>query len=379
LGQPLIIFTDSRWELSNYSSYCNNFFAKNILLSCFFVSFLLAYLEAMNSENSIDQIFVRRLTDYILSNLEKEHFGAAELSQAVGQSRSTIHRKLKAITQKSLSHYICEIRLNKAYEMLTNHAGTASEIAYKVGFSSPAYFNKCFHNYFGFPPGELKKGSHDSVGPQIIPPPELGKKSVPKQMGFQFFMRKFRLKKRWIIISTGLIFLIFFGYAGYDQFFSDQKTDPVFQAAIHSKSIMVQPFKNISGNKLNQSFADGIMEELLDCISRIENLKLVSRTSAEQASEKNLSIHQIARRMNIDYVLEGSVRSDDNKLKVAVQLIDTKHDIQIWSEQFEHKIEDLLAVQSEIASHIVMEIKGIIRTSENEQPNIDKLNPLLRK
>ncbi len=169
-----------------------------------------------------------------------------------------------------------------------------------------------------------------------------------------------------MLISTCLIFLIFFGYAGYDQFFSDQKTDSIFQAVIHSKSIMVQPFKNISDNKLNQSFADGIMEELLDCISKIENLKLVSRTSAEQVSEKNLSIHQIARRLNIDYVLEGSVRSDDNKLKIAVQLIDTKGDIQIWSEQFEHKIEDLLAVQSEIASHIVMEIKEIIRVSENE-------------
>ena len=333
----------------------------------------------MNSENSVDQIFVRRLTDYILSNLEKEHFGAAELSQAVGQSRSTIHRKLKAITQKSLSRFICELRLNKAYEMLTNQAGTASEIAYKVGFSSPAYFSKCFHNYFGFPPGKLKKGSHDSVDHQIIPPPEQGKNTIPRQKDFQFLKRKFRLKNRWMLISTGLIFLIFFGYAGYDQFFSDQKTDTIFQAVIHSKSIMVQPFKNISDNKLNQSFADGIMEELLDCISKIENLKLVSRTSAEQVSEKNLSIHQIARRMNIDYVLDGSVRSYDNNLKVAVQLIDTKRDIQIWSEQFEHKIEDLLAVQSEIASHIVMEIKEIIQTSENEQPNIDKHNPLPQK
>jgi TolB-like protein/AraC-like DNA-binding protein len=367
------------WKHSIFFSCRNNFFTKNILLSCFFVSFLLAYLEAMNSENSVDQLFVRRLTDYILSNLEKEHFGAVELSQAIGQSRSTIHRKLKACTQKSLSHFICELRLNKAYEMLINHAGTASEIAYKVGFSSPAYFNKCFHNYFGFPPGELKKGNHDSVVPQIISQSELEKYNVTSQLGFQPLMSKLRLKNRWIIISTGLIFLIFFGYAGYDQFFSVPKKDSIFQAEIQSKSIMIQPFKNISDNKLNQSFADGIMEELLDCISRIENLKLVSRTSAEQASEKNLSIHQIARRMNIDYLLEGSVRSDDDKLKVAVQLIDAKRDIQIWSEQFERKIEDLLMVQTEISSHIVMELEKIIRTSENEQSKIDQLNPILRK
>jgi TolB-like protein len=142
---------------------------------------------------------------------------------------------------------------------------------------------------------------------------------------------------------------------------------------------MIHPFKMISDNKLNQSFADGIMEELLDYISKIENLKLVSRTSAEQVHERNLSIHQIARRMNVDYVLDGSVRSDDDNLKVAVQLIDTKRDIQIWSEQFERKIEDLLTVQSEIASHIVMEIKEIIRTSENEQLNIDKHNLLPQK
>jgi len=330
----------------------------------------------MNYEKSVDQIFVSRLTDYILSNLEKEHFGAEELSQAVGQSRSTIHRKLKASTQKSLSRFICELRLNKAYEMLINHAGTASEIAYKVGFSSPAYFSKCFHNYFGFPPGELKKGSHDSVDHQIIPPKEQGKNIIPRQTDFQFLKRNFRLKNRWMLITAGLIFLIFFGFAGYDQFFSNQETDSVFHAVIRTKSIMIQPFKNISENKLNQSFADGIMEELLDCISKIENIKLVPHASAVQVSVRNLSIHQIARRMNIDYVLDGSVRSDDYNLKVAVQLIDAKRDIQIWSEQFEHKTENLLTVQSEIASHIVMEIKEIIRTSENEHPNIDKQNPL---
>jgi len=181
------------------------------------------------------------------------------------------------------------------------------------------------------------------------------------------------------MISAGLSFLIFFGYNGYDQRFLVRKTDPVYQVEVHSKSIMIQPFKNINDNKLNQSFADGIMEELLDCISKIENLKLVSRTSAEQASEKNLSIHQIARRLNVDYMLEGSVRSDEYNLKVAAQLIDTKRDIQIWSEQFETKMEDQLNVQTEIASHIVVEIKGIIRASENEQPNIKKLNPTLQK
>ena len=79
-------------------------------------------------------------------------------------SRSGIHRKLISLTKQSLSQFIQEKRLQKAIEMLRHNVATASEVSFMVGFSSPAYFNKCFHDYYGYPPGEVKKmGIHGII------------------------------------------------------------------------------------------------------------------------------------------------------------------------------------------------------------------------
>ena len=105
---------------------------------------------------SMDQAFLQSLKEIVLSNLENEQFGAEDLSGEIGLSRSQVHRKLQKINGKSISQFIRETRLDVALELLKKEVGTASEISYKVGFSSAAYFTKCFHEYFGYPPGEVK-------------------------------------------------------------------------------------------------------------------------------------------------------------------------------------------------------------------------------
>ena len=113
----------------------------------------------MNDVNSMDQVIIRKLTEIIHANLDDENFGVRELALASGMSRSKVHRKLKSTLKKSVSQFIREVRLQKAMEMLQQNVATVSEISYKVGFNSPAYFNSCFHHYFGYPPGEVKKRS----------------------------------------------------------------------------------------------------------------------------------------------------------------------------------------------------------------------------
>ncbi len=110
----------------------------------------------MNSELSMDQALIEKLTKILEVNLEREHFGVKEFTKEAGLSRSQLHRKLLSITGKSTSRFIRDYRLEKAMEMLQNNSATASEIAYRVGFNSPTYFNTCFHDYYGFPPGEVK-------------------------------------------------------------------------------------------------------------------------------------------------------------------------------------------------------------------------------
>ena len=96
-----------------------------------------------------DQLFIGKLTEIILANLQNENFGGKELAQESGLSLYNLKRKLLAATQKPVSQFIRETRLRKAMEMLKNEDLTASEVAYKTGFSSPNYFNTSFHEFFG--------------------------------------------------------------------------------------------------------------------------------------------------------------------------------------------------------------------------------------
>lgn len=110
----------------------------------------------MTEKRSMDQEFIKKLIDILEINLENETFVVIELASEAGLSRSQLHRKLHEINGKSTSQFIREYRLEKAMEMLKLNSGTASEIAYRVGFTSPTYFNTCFHNFYGYPTGEVK-------------------------------------------------------------------------------------------------------------------------------------------------------------------------------------------------------------------------------
>jgi AraC-like DNA-binding protein len=106
--------------------------------------------------------FIKRLTDIVDANLANEKFGVEDLVREKGLSHSCLHRMLKTSTNQTISQFIREIRLKKAKELLLNQDLTVSEISYRVGFGSPTYFNKCFHEYFGYPPGEARNHEFQS-------------------------------------------------------------------------------------------------------------------------------------------------------------------------------------------------------------------------
>lgn len=95
-----------------------------------------------------DQIFIRKLIEIILVNLNNVNFGVNELAHEPEMSHSGLNRKLKTIANRTINQLIGEVRLNKALEVLQNESVSAFEVAYKVGFGSPAYFSTCFHEYF---------------------------------------------------------------------------------------------------------------------------------------------------------------------------------------------------------------------------------------
>ncbi|WP_370480285.1 helix-turn-helix domain-containing protein [Tamlana flava] len=105
---------------------------------------------------SRNEVFLKKIRDIILDNLENETFDVVELSQASGYSRSQLYRKIKSISGKTIIDFINCLRLEEALNLLVNDAGSISEIAYKVGFNSPNYFSRIFHEKYGCAPTQIK-------------------------------------------------------------------------------------------------------------------------------------------------------------------------------------------------------------------------------
>jgi len=108
-------------------------------------------------ETSMDEKFLIKLVEVVELHMDDEYFTVDQLGREVAMSRSQVHRKLKALTGQSASVFINALRLQRAMQMLREHAGTISEIAYQVGFGSPNYFSKSFQKQYGYPPSEVEK------------------------------------------------------------------------------------------------------------------------------------------------------------------------------------------------------------------------------
>lgn len=316
----------------------------------------------MIEQNAKDQIFIRKLTEIILANLEDENFGIKELSRETALSQRNINRKLKSISGKTLSQFIRETRLHKALEMLQNGDVTASEVAYKVGFGSPTYFNTCFHECFGYPPGAVKKADFETPGE--LNPAQPSKEKFKKGNAGKIVIYIFAL----LLIFTVIVFL---GYSFFFKTIKDYVGNPV---AGTEKSIAVLPFNNQSDSTANQYFIDGVMEEILTNLSRIHDLRVVSRTSVEQFRESKTPTSEIAKKLHVDYVVEGSGQKYGNSLSLRVQLIDASKDKHIWAESYEQEIgepKDIFKIQSRIAQSIAVELKATITPEEKKL--IDKI------
>ena len=133
---------------------------------------------------------------------------------------------------------------------------------------------------------------------------------------------------------------------------------------ILDKSIAVLPFINDSPDQEKMYFINGIMEEILNHLCKIQDLKVVSRNSVEQYRNNPKSTPEIAEEMNVSYVLEGSGQREGNRIRLTVQLLDARNDRHLWSESYLREIEDIFSLQSEIAQSVASEIKSVITPEE---------------
>lgn len=125
-------------------------------------------------------------------------------------------------------------------------------------------------------------------------------------------------------------------------------------------SIAVLPFTNMSGDQENEYFADGLTEELLNLLANIRGLRVASRTSAFFFKGKRLDIATIANKLNVATILEGSVRKHGRRVRITAQLIEVMTDSHLWSRTYDRELEDVFAVQDDIAQAVVAELKSTL-------------------
>jgi len=146
--------------------------------------------------------------------------------------------------------------------------------------------------------------------------------------------------------------------------------------AIPEKSIAVLPFENLSDEKENAYFADGVQDEILTGLARVADLKVISRTSTLQyrvGAGRNL--REIAEALGVRHVLAGSVQRAGNRVRVSAQLIDARTDTQLWAERYDRDVADVFAIESELAGKIVAQLQSKLSPEEKaaieEQPTAD--------
>lgn len=173
--------------------------------------------------------------------------------------------------------------------------------------------------------------------------------------------------------STGrkidfVIIAVLLGAIGF-LLFGRLRTAPPPPAAAPEKSIAVLPFENMSDEKENAFFADGIQDDILTSLTKIRALKVISRTSVMGFRGKEArNLREIGKRLGVAHILQGSVRRDGQRVRVSVQLLDALTDHHLWAENYNRTLSDMLTLQAELATEIASALKATL--SPEEKANI---------
>jgi len=159
------------------------------------------------------------------------------------------------------------------------------------------------------------------------------------------------------LVSAGLFLLGRYGFRSKQSSASE----------LPSKSIAVLRFDNLSDDKSNAYFAEGIQDEILTRLSKIAALKVISRTSTQQYQSKPGNLSEIAKQLGVAHVLEGSVQKSGESVRVNVQLIKAEGDTHLWAETYDRKLTDIFAVESEVAQRIAASLEARLSGREQEE------------
>ncbi|MCW5519444.1 helix-turn-helix domain-containing protein [Aureitalea sp. L0-47] len=296
--------------------------------------------------------FIEDLRAIVLNNYTDEQFGVSELVEICGKSRSQLHRKVKSASGKSLSQFIREIRLDEAKKLLFTEDITASEVAYQVGFNSPTYFNTCFNEYFGYPPGEVKHRA------ELDEPSVDSSLEVPKRSG------KIRRVLVWLIIVTVIVVsAIAFNYLDpTSNFASEELPDK-------SKTIAVLPFKNWSGDPELEYVSDGMTDAVITRLAGISDIdRVVPYSTVVNYKNSEKTTNTIAKELDVEFILEGNFKLSGNRVMSNLNLIEAASEKYLWTLEYKGawRTDEIFEMQAAIAENVAENMEVDISSNERK-------------
>src|SRR5438270_5206740 len=203
---------------------------------------------------------------------------------------------------------------------------------------------------------EVKHGVR--VGVTNLCSDEVGNPQLPKK--FQA-LQKHRSRVRWAEVAIALLVLGALAAA-----FLFVLRRPMRSAlSVAEKSIAVLPFQNLSDEKANVYFAEGIQNEILTKLAAVRDLKVISRTSTAKYQSKPDNLKTVAQELGVSTIVEGTVQRAGDKVRVNVQLVDARADMHLWAKSYDRDFKDVLAVESEVAAQIADALKANLSPSES--------------
>src|SRR5437588_1876668 len=208
---------------------------------------------------------------------------------------------------------------------------------------------------------EVKHGVR--VGVVNLSADKVGNPQLPKKL--QTFKAR-RARLRWAEAAVALLVVVAI-VAGYVFLL---RRSPRSASAIMERSIAVLPFANLSDDKQNAFFVDGVQDEILTDLARVADLKVISRTSVMQyKNTATRNLREIGEKLGVAHLLEGSVQRVANKVRVNAQLIDARNDAHLWAQTYDRDLADVFAIQSEIAEAIAQQLQAHLSSREKAQIN----------
>ena len=313
-------------------------------------------------KESQDEQFIRRLYDIIVEHFHNDQFNVEQLSSEIGLSRSQLYRRLKQLKGLTISQFVRQVRLEEAKKLLLDNAAGISEVAYQVGFNSPAYFHKCFHDYFGLTPGEmirLSEVNREILAEQPVFSSQSGGGDQNDGEDRDTGKHKVRsnsppsaLNENWLratLFSLVIILAISFFFELWQSAPKDHHT------------IAILPLTYLPKSPEKDFWAISLQEALRSELDQTPAIRMLSNASTMGISERNMLLPEIARELEVDAIVEGTLLEIADSVWVRINLIATHPEEKpLWSGEYKRSVDQWPAAQDTLIVKLGQEISNTL-------------------